>query len=160
MEPLTNYIDIRQFLPHRPPVLMIDKWMRLSEKEVTTLFDISPDCIFVQNGYLQECGLIENAAQACSTIVGESFFNKHKASSTQADNPVIGFVSNIKKVDIYQLPPAGQTLTTRAQLLSSTDMPHFSICTARCSIFWQDERLMEAVMGLYIQEVADVANLP
>ena len=67
-------IDVSKFLPHRPPFLMIDKFLILNDKEVSTSFKIKEDCLFVENNYFNEIGLVENAAQTCSSIVGKSFF--------------------------------------------------------------------------------------
>jgi len=41
----------------------------LDAETVETNFDITPDCIFLQNGRLTETGLIENAAQTSAIIV-------------------------------------------------------------------------------------------
>jgi len=121
-----KYINIDPFLPHRAPILLIDQWASVSNQEVVTLFTIPSDCIFVANQFFQECGLIEHAAQTCSTIVGESFFMNY--NNLEDAKPVIGFISMIKKVCIHQLPKIQQTLMTKAQLLSIRYGRSLSLC--------------------------------
>ena len=156
MESLTNYIDISQFLPHRPPVLMVDKWLSINEKEVKTIFTIPSNCIFVANGQFQECGLIENAAQTCSTIVGETFISSY--ASPEVAKPVIGFISSIKKMMIFQLPNALETIVTHAKLLARLDTNDYCICNVKCEIYCQDVLLLDSVINLFIQELDEKAK--
>ena len=67
-----NKIDISNFLPHRPPFLLLDKILILTDEEVSASFKIEEDNLFVENNYFNEMGLVENAAQTCSSIVGKS----------------------------------------------------------------------------------------
>ena len=96
MENFDNVIDIKNFLPHRAPMLMVDHIYELSEQNVKTVFEIKEDNLFVENDFFAEVGLIENAAQTCSSIVGQSFFldDNHELKKGVE---VIGFISGIKK---------------------------------------------------------------
>ncbi|MBN9338203.1 MAG: ABC transporter permease, partial [Chryseobacterium sp.] len=95
MEPKTeNLINIHNFLPHREPMLMTDYILELTEDKVITSFKITQDNIFVHNNEFVEAGLIENLAQTCSSILGQSFFE-----NPDADTKVIGFITNIKKIE-------------------------------------------------------------
>ena len=68
-------IEISNFLPHRPPFLMLDKILLLTDEEVSASFLIKEDNLFVEHNYFNEMGLVENAAQTCSSIVGKSYFD-------------------------------------------------------------------------------------
>ena len=67
-------LDITKFLPHRAPFLMVDHLLSFDDEHVSTSFKINPDCVFVNDNVFNEVGLIENAAQTCSSIVGKSYF--------------------------------------------------------------------------------------
>lgn len=151
MKEFESTIEIKSFLPHREPMLMVDFVYEITEVSVKTFFKLKKDNIFVKNGVFAEVGLIENAAQTCSSIVGQSFFldSEHEVKENVE---VIGFISGIKKVKIYSLPKLGDTIKTNANLVSRFDSDGFSICTINCSTYNKEELIFEAEINLFIQE--------
>ncbi len=148
---MQKHIDIKKFLPHRAPMLMVDYITDFDEDTVKTIFKIESNCIFVSDETLSECGLIENAAQTCSSIVGKSYFAEDDFEGLT--NDVIGFISVIKSINIYSLPIVTQTLTTKANLVSRFDTDSYSICTIKCIIENDTTVLADCEMNLFIQEV-------
>ncbi|WP_294225799.1 ABC transporter permease [Chryseobacterium sp. sg2396] len=140
-----NIINIHNFLPHREPMLMTDYILELTKEKVITSFTIKEDNIFVDKGVFVEAGLIENSAQTCSSILGQSFFE-----NPEADTKVIGFITNIKKIEIFSLPKAGSTIISRASLISQFE----NICHIFCETFLEDELLIRCEINLFIQEIA------
>ena len=67
-------ISILKYLPHRPPMQMVDTITHINDTSILTEFLIPEDCIFLEEEYFTESGLIENMAQTCSAIVGQFFF--------------------------------------------------------------------------------------
>jgi len=151
MQQYENTIDIKHYLPHRAPMLMVDLILELNNQEVKTVFEIKPENLFVENGLFAEVGLIENAAQTCSAIVGQSFFLDEN-QEVKEDIEVIGFISGIKKVKVLALPQVGTTINTDAILNSRFDTDDYSICTMLCTTFCNEELLFEAEINLFIQE--------
>lgn len=147
-------LDIHKFLPHRAPFLMVDTLLSLDDEHVTASFLIKPDCIFINDGVFNEVGLIENAAQTCSSIVGKSYFED--ADPTGERVRLLGFISAIKKVEILDFPEVGQTIISHAKLLSRFDSNGFSICTLHCNISTGDKELLSCEMNLFIQEVTEI----
>lgn len=132
-------------------MLMVDKLLHINENEVSTVFEIKRDCLFVQNGLLNEFGLIENAAQTCSGIVAKSYF--FDENNQEKENvKVIGFISGIKSLNVYDFPPVGSTILCKSNLESQFNSSDYSICTMKCSTFQDDKLLFEAVINLFIQE--------
>ena len=80
-----------------------DKTVTLAETEIRN------DHIFVENGYLSASGLIENIAQTCAARIG--YYNYIHKKGIQ-----IGFIGAIRNMDILQLPPVGEILTTRVEV--------------------------------------------
>ncbi len=145
-------IDIKNFLPHRQPMLMECKTPYLDSESVETHFDITEDCIFTdKNGRFSEAGLIENAAQACSAITGQDFFEDDDLEGK--GNKVVGYISAIKKVEIYFLPQTGDTLITKAKLVSRYDTDEMSICTIEASSFTNDDLVVNCILNFMIHEV-------
>lgn len=151
MHTYENTIKIQNFLPHRAPMLMVDLILELSDQKVKTVFEIKEDNLFVANNYFEEIGLIENAAQTCSAIVGQTFFLGDK-SEIKEDVGIIGFISGIKKINIYKLPKVGEVIRTEAVLNSRFDSDNYCICTMKCETFVEEEILFETEINLFIQE--------
>lgn len=139
-----NIINIHNFLPHREPMLMADYILELTKEKVITSFEIKEDNVFVHNDELVEAGLIENLAQTCSSILGQSFFE-----NPEADTKVIGFITNIKKIEVFALPKVGDKIISKASLISQFE----NICNIFCETFNNDELLIRAEINLFIQEV-------
>ncbi|MDQ0067146.1 ABC transporter permease [Chryseobacterium lathyri] len=139
-----HLINIHNFLPHREPMLMADYILELTKEKVVTSFEIKEDNIFVHNNELAEAGLIENLAQTCSSILGQSFFE-----NPEADTKVIGFITNIKKIEVFALPRTGDKIISKASLISQYE----NICNIFCETFNNDELLIRAEINLFIQEV-------
>ena len=144
-------LDIAKFLPHRAPFLMVDNVLSIDDNHVSTSFDIKSDCIFVKNNVFNEVGLVENAAQTCSAIVGKSYFEEDDTEGN--GTKLIGFISAIKKVTIHDCPPVGATIVSKAILKSRYDTEQYSICTLQCNIYEDDKELLSCEMNLFIQEV-------
>lgn len=144
-------IDIKNYLPHRFPMLMVDMILVMDEEKVETVFEIKENNIFVQNNLFIEAGLIENAAQTCSSIVAKDFFvdadNKDKE-----DVDVVGFISAIKTLKIHKLPTIGTTIKTISVLVSKFVTDDYSLCTMSCQTFNNQELLLEGEINLFIQE--------
>ncbi|MDC8105692.1 ABC transporter permease [Chryseobacterium sp. PTM-20240506] len=140
-----NIINIHNFLPHREPMLMVDYILELTEENVITSFLITADNIFVHNNELVEAGLIENSAQTCSSIVGQSFFE-----GPEIETKVIGFITNIKKIEVFSLPKVGDTIISKASLISKYE----NICNIFCETFNNNELLIRAEINLFIQKLS------
>lgn len=151
MEKDGQKIDIKKFLPHRPPMLLVSNMPFVDNTSVITEFTIQPHCIFLKNGWFLEAGLIENAAQTCSAIVGQSFYDKEDLEGTS--NNLIGYISAIKKVEIFQLPRVHEIIVTKAKLLSRYDLNGTSICTMSSHTFRNDDLIVDCTLNCLIQEV-------
>lgn len=130
---------------------MVDEITEISQKEVTTIFKIKNDNLFVKNGFFAESGLIENAAQTCSAIVAQPLFLDEK-NFFKKDLKLIGFISAIKNLSILSLPKSNSEIITKAMLVSRFDTDDFAICTMKCTTFQEKKLLFEAEINLFIQE--------
>ena len=145
-------ININDFLPHRAPMLMVDFLIEISATSVTSVFEIKVDNVFAENNYFSEVGLIENSAQTCSSIVGQTFFFTAD-NEVRDDVKLVGFISGIKKASVFMLPKVNDTIKTFATLVSRFDSDDYSICTMKCETFQEENLLLEAEINLFIQEV-------
>src|SRR5690606_19665822 len=130
-------------------MLMVTRIITIDKETVTTEFKVAKDCIFVKYNTLTEAGIIENAAQACSSIVGQSYFAEDDLNGE--GNTVMGFISGIKMAHIYFLPTVNDTLTTKAHLISRYDSDNFSLCTMECQTWAREKIMAECTINFLIQ---------
>ena len=144
--------DFRIFLPHRGAMLMVKDLLEIDNEFVSSSFPIQKDCVFVNNkGFLTEPGLIENAAQTSTAIVGQSFFQEDDV--TGESNQLVGYISAIKKVEIFQLPKVGDYITCKASLVSRLDIDNMCICVINSSSFIEDKLIVDCTFNFLIHEV-------
>ena len=152
MEP----IDIKNYLPHRAPMLMVDMILKMNSEIVETTFEIKPDNIFIQDHTFLEAGLIENAAQTCSAIVAKGYYVDEN-NDDKEDAGVIGFISALKTLKIHGLPKSGDTITTIATFVSQFVTDDYTLCTMNCKTTNKGELLLDGEINLFIQEVSKTA---
>ena len=143
-------ISIHKYLPHRPPMQMVDTITDISNTHVVTEIEVKPTCIFVEEGKFAEVGLIENMAQTCSAIMGQFLFGIEDTS-----NYVIGYISAIKKLELFALPKVQEMVRTEAELLSRFDTDEYYICSMRCNAFVGDILMATAEMNLVIKNLTE-----
>lgn len=134
---------IKNYLPHQPPMLMVDTVKQISNEEVLTDFFIKSDNIFVKNGLFTDVGLIENAAQTCSAISGQFYFTEDYTQNCSVNPKVLGFISSIKKIQVFQLP--------KAILCSHSQTDQYSICVLKVHVFDEDTLFLEGELNLFLQ---------
>lgn len=147
----TKVIEIQNYLPHRTPMLMVDIITSINTDSVATRFQIKQDNIFVENEVLCEAGLMENAAQTCSAIVGQTFFFDENHQERKNVN-VLGFISAMKKVEILGLPMVEDTLFTEGKLISRMDGDDFSICLIEVTSHTATQVVLKAEVNLFLQK--------
>lgn len=138
-------VQIQNYLPHREPMLMVDEILEISPEEVSTVFQIKEDNIFLQNGHFSESGITEHIAQTCSSILGQTFF----VDENSEKKPLIGFISSIKKLKIYALPKVGTRLVSKAKKISEFG----NICTIFCQTYCEDQLIAEAEISMFVKEI-------
>ncbi|GAA3761958.1 ABC transporter permease [Flavobacterium ginsengiterrae] len=152
---LKTGVDIQNYLPHRAPLLMVDLILDIDANFVETIFLIKEDNIFVQDNVFIEAGLIENTAQTCSSIVGKKYFFDEDGTENENVN-VIGFISALKNVKIHSLPKVGDTIITKADLVSKFAGEDYTLCTMSCQSSVEDQILLECEINLFIQKTVSV----
>ncbi|MBO9583053.1 MAG: ABC transporter permease [Flavobacterium sp.] len=152
----TSAVDIQNYLPHRAPMLMVDLILNIDSTSVETVFLIKGDNIFVQKNVFNEAGLIENTAQTCSAIVGKKYFFDDNGLENENVN-VIGFISALKNVKIHALPKVGDSIITKADLVSKFTGDDYTLCTMSCKSLLGEQILLECEINLFIQKTISVS---
>jgi predicted hotdog family 3-hydroxylacyl-ACP dehydratase len=141
--PIVDKQDILKYIPQRPPIVLISRIYSCDETAIISGFDITPEHIFAQNGFLNESGLVENMAQTAAAMAGYSAVSKNQT-------PAVGFIGNIKDLVIHALPPEGQEIYT--EVITKTQVMNVSIIQAK--VYNQDFVFAECEMKIFLQENA------
>jgi predicted hotdog family 3-hydroxylacyl-ACP dehydratase len=97
--------EILEYIPQRPPVVMVDCLISVTEKTCVSGLTIHDDNLFVSNGKLREAGLVENMAQSAALSVGYLCKLENRTVPT-------GFIGAVKNLMINELPETGRKITT------------------------------------------------
>jgi len=57
---------VTDYLPHRPPMLLIDHIDEISPRHAVCRTTLRPDCVFVRDGLVHPSAMIEFVAQVCA----------------------------------------------------------------------------------------------
>lgn len=104
--------EITEYIPQRPPMVMIDQLVQADDSSATTTFKISGENIFVDNGRFTEPGLIENMAQTAAALVG------YQCKIDKTTVP-LGFIAAIKNWKLYTLPGIDSEIETSVQVINT-----------------------------------------
>ena len=132
---------LKSLLPQAPPMLMIDTLMSSYTKKTVTKLTIKEDNIFVSEDIFREPGIIENMAQTAAVRAGyEAKISDEKVK--------IGFIGNIKNLNIYALPKVNDTLQTILTPLSDIG----NISSVKTEIFLNAEKTAECSMTIILRD--------
>jgi 3-hydroxymyristoyl/3-hydroxydecanoyl-(acyl carrier protein) dehydratase len=132
---------IKELIPQRDPMIMIDAFYDATESEADTGFTITEDNLFCgDDGLFAEPGLVEHIAQSASAFAG------YKAKMANRPTP-IGYIGELKKFRIHFLPRAGDELRTRIRILS--EVLGVSLLTAETTV--NGETAVQGQMKIYIK---------
>jgi len=130
--------NIKSFIPHREPFIMIDNLLDATAKDFESDFLILPGNIFVKNGILQEAALVENIAQTCAA--GFGFLQRKE------DSPGLGFIASISKLVIHILPAVNGRLKTRVAITHQLE----NIIAIWGKSYCDEKKLLECEMKIVI----------
>lgn len=132
---------IEQFLPHRPPFLMIDSLFSVTPERFESVFEITDRNLLVKEGLFQESGLMENIAQTCAASFG--YIDRE-----QGGEPKIGFIGAISRVQVHDLPPV---LSSIHSVVEPTHrLGNIVMVSGKC--YLGDALLLECEMKIVIAE--------
>ena len=129
--------NIQDYIPQRPPFVMIDNLLEASGDYFKTDFRILPDNIFVENGKLREFAMIENIAQSSSVGLA----NAKKYSAKEKPEGYLGAVSKLK---LYGLPVVNDRIHTAIMLIAQLD----NMFLLKGETWVNDKKLMECEVKL------------
>lgn len=113
--------ELYRLIPQRHPIVEIDVLYEASATEAHTGLTVCENNYFYEDGRLSEAGLIEHIAQSAAAFAGYTTY-------LRGEEPHLGFIGEIKKCKIYELPVLGSDLHTWIKFVS--DVNGVSLMTA------------------------------
>ena len=141
--PIVNSDSILNYIPQRPPMVLISRIYKCDEVSVITGFDIVDAHILTQKGKLTESGIVENMAQTAASMAGYEAVVKNT-------KPRVGFIANIKNLVIHHLPESGNEIIT--EVATKTQVMNVSIIEAKS--YCKNELVATCEMKIFLQENA------
>ena len=134
---------ILNYVPQRPPMVLISRIYKSDEGSLITDFDIVHEYILTQNCVLTQFGVIENMTQTAANMAGyEVVVNKKTLR--------VGFIASIKNLVVNYLPKVGNEILT--EVFTKTQVTNVSIIEAKS--FCNNELVATCEMKIFLQENA------
>ncbi|MCD8072642.1 MAG: hydroxymyristoyl-ACP dehydratase [Alistipes sp.] len=102
--------EILEYIPQRAPIVMVDTFYGIYGDTLVSSLEVCPENIFVQDGVLEECGIVEHVAQSAALRAGYLY-------RSRGQKVPIGFIASVNKVKVFRRPMAGEVMTTRVTVL-------------------------------------------
>jgi predicted hotdog family 3-hydroxylacyl-ACP dehydratase len=139
---MINTENILSLIPQKPPFVMVDKLLSVTETSVTTGFSIKADNIFVQDGVFKEPGLVENIAQTAAASAGY-------VSHTENKPVLVGYIGSVNNLQIFALPKAGDELITEI----TTENQIFDVTLISGKITCNGQLIAQCKMKIFINQL-------
>ncbi|MDR1657000.1 MAG: hypothetical protein LBT47_05520 [Deltaproteobacteria bacterium] len=106
-------VNILGLIPHRPPMLLVDRLVSLTGQEAVSESVFSAESIFLKgDGSVEEAVLFEMMAQT---------FAAATAVESGGEGPKTGYLVGLKRVIIYGSAQAGVPVAVRVKTISQVD---------------------------------------
>lgn len=140
--PLYEGEGIKELIPQRHPIMMVDTFYDATEMECNTGLTILKDNIFCEKGSLLEPGIIEHIAQSASAHAG------YKEKLKNSLNPPIGYIGEVKKFKLFRKPNVGEHLRTNIKIAS--EVMNVSLIKTETRV--NEEIIASCQMKIFIKE--------
>lgn len=96
--------EILEYIPQRPPVVMVDTFYGIDERGCARSgLTVTADNLFVADGVLDECGIVEHIAQSAALRAG--YMNRTMGRRVQ-----LGYIGAVNDLKVH-FPAAGEQQT-------------------------------------------------
>ena len=128
--------EILDCIPQRTPIVLVDE--RGCARSGLT---VTADNLFVADGVLDECGIVEHIAQSAALRAGYM-------SRTMGQRVLLGYIGAVNDLKVHFLPPVGSRLVTQ-NVIEQTVM-NVTLLSARTEC--GGKPVAECRMKIYLEE--------
>jgi predicted hotdog family 3-hydroxylacyl-ACP dehydratase len=136
---IASEATIGQYIPQKPPIIMIGKLLDVTPAKTVTSLVIKEDNLFCSKGFLREPGLIENMAQTAAAGIGY-------VSKNESKEPPIGFIGGLRNLLIHSLPRVGSEIRTEVTIEHEV----FDAKVVKGKIFFEENCIAECELKVFL----------
>lgn len=133
--------EILQYIPQRPPIVMVSSLHYTNDISAQTTLLISADNIFVKNGLFTEPGIVEHIAQSTALHAGYGFVQAGKSVP-------IGYIAAIKGLVIHSLPCVNNELKTQVSIVNRV----MNVTLVQAEVLVENQRIATCEMRVFIKD--------
>lgn len=130
---------ILDLIPQRPPIVMVDEFLGIDDNISKTRLAVKDDNIFVDDGMLSECGLIEHIAQSAAARVGYVF-------KTNNQEIPIGYIGSVNNFELKEFPKVGEVISTEIEIIQEV----FNITLIQAKCYINDVEIASCKMKIFL----------
>lgn len=132
---------ITDLIPQRPPIVMVDEFWGIEDSVSRSCLAVSESCIFVNNGRLSECGLIEHVAQSAAARIG--YIKKSKNEKVP-----LGYIGAVNNFKLEKFPKIGDKIITEISVIQEV----FSITLIQATCRVGEEIVATCRMKIFLEQ--------
>lgn len=144
---ITGEAGILEYIPQRPPMVMIGSLLHADEQRTVTGLRIEATNLFADRGVLSESGLVENIAQTAAAGVG--FICKKENKKVP-----VGFIASIRDLAVHALPAVGSEIITETAVINQV----MDVNIVRGVVRQGETILAECEMRIFIKPETNAGN--
>ena len=130
---------ILDLIPQRAPIVMVDEFLGIDDNISKTRLAVREDNIFVDDGMLSECGLIEHIAQSAAARVGYVF-------KTNNQEIPIGYIGSVNNFELKVFPKVGEVISTEIEIIQEV----FNITLKQAKCYINDVEIASCKMKIFL----------
>jgi 3-hydroxyacyl-[acyl-carrier-protein] dehydratase len=131
--------DILDLIPQRPPMVLIDQLICVSEKSASGRLFIRESNVFCEGSFLQEGGLMEFIAQTAAAFEG------YRQLSLQ-EEVKSGFIGAIKNLLVHSLPEINTEI--QSEIIVDSELLGYTLITGK--VFQKTRVIAECEMRILV----------
>lgn len=134
--------EILEYIPQRMPIVMVDAFYGIDDRgQSRSGLTVREENIFVADGVLDECGIVEHIAQSAALRAGYM-------SRSRGERVALGYIGAVNDLKICFLPPIGSRLVT-TEVIEQRIM-NVTLISARTEC--DAKTVAECRMKIYLEE--------
>lgn len=134
--------EIKQLIPQRDPIMMVDALVSVEGDICTTQLTVRPQNFFIEaeDQLMAEPGLIEHIAQSASAMAGFRCVER-------GEKAPVGYIGEVKKFHCYRRPGIGEVLQTTITM--GAEVNGITIVTGETRV--GDEVVADTQMKIFVE---------
>jgi len=137
---LVTAAEIDRFIPQKDPFVLVSTLEQCNAEGAVSTFTVPGVHVLVENGRLTASGLTEHMAQTAALHSGYD-------SQRNGTKPPVGFIGQIKNLQILALPPVGATLQTEIRFIHRVG----PVSVIECAAYLGEDCVSKCEMKIVVQ---------